>query len=292
MTTVASANVHNIAIEGSFDDCQDLVKAMFADAAFRDELALSAVNSINWARVMAQTVYYFAAALALGAPQRAVAFAVPTGNFGNVYSGYAARQMGLPIARLHVGANRNDILARCLAADDMSIAPVEPSLSPSMDIQVSSNFERLLFDLYDRDGAAVAAAMAAFRRSGRLALGEARLARARSVFKGYRVDDDGTLAVMRSVYRATGELVDPHSAIGIAAGWDEDGTEGETPLVALATAHPAKFPDAVERATGVRPPLPGLLADLLSRPERCVVLPNDLAAVQAHVRGQRLQGAA
>ncbi len=290
MTTVLSANVHNIAIEGSFDDCQDLVKAMFADAAFRDELALSAVNSINWARVMAQTVYYFAAALALGAPQRAVAFAVPTGNFGNVYAGYASRQMGLPIARLHVGANRNDILARCLAADDMSIAPVEPSLSPSMDIQVSSNFERLLFDLWDRDGAAVAAAMAAFRRSGRLALGEARLARARAVFAGYRVDDDGTLAVMRSVWRATGELVDPHSAIGIAAGWD--GYDGDTPLVALGTAHPAKFPDAVERATGVRPPLPGPLADLLSRPERCVVLPNDLAAVQRHVRGERLKGAA
>jgi threonine synthase len=290
MTTVASANVHNIAIDGSFDDCQDLVKAMFADTAFRDELALSAVNSINWARVMAQTVYYFAAALALGAPERRVAFAVPTGNFGNVYAGYAARQMGLPISRLHVGANRNDILARCLAADDMSIAPVEPSLSPSMDVQVSSNFERLLFDLYDRDGTAVAAAIASFRRSGRLALGEERLARARAVFEGYRVDDDGTLAIMRSVWRATGELVDPHTAIGIAAGWD--GSDGDTPLVALATAHPAKFPDAVERATGVRPPLPGPLADLLSRPERCVVLPNDLAAVQAHVRGQRLKGAA
>src|SRR5215470_12739283 len=269
MTTVAAANVHNIAIDGSFDDCQDLVRAMFADTAFRDELALSAVNSINWARVMAQLVYYFAAALALGAPGRAVAFAVPTGNFGNVYAGYAARQMGLPIARLHVGANRNDILARCLAADDMSIAPVEPSLSPSMDIQVSSNFERLLFDLYDRDGAAVAAAVASFRRSGRLTLGEERLARARAVFEGYRVDDDGTLEIMRSVWQATGELVDPHTAIGIAAGWD--GSDGETPLVALATAHPAKFPDAVERATGVRPPLPGSLADLLSRPERCVV---------------------
>jgi len=168
MTTVASANVHNIAIDGSFDDCQDLVKAMFADTAFRDELALSAVNSINWARVMAQTVYYFAAALALGAPERRVAFAVPTGNFGNVYAGYAARQMGLPISRLHVGANRNDILARCLAADDMSIAPVEPSLSPSMDIQVSSNFERLLFDLNGSSGAAVGEAMRNFRRTGSL----------------------------------------------------------------------------------------------------------------------------
>jgi len=238
--------------------------------------------------VMAQTVYYFAAALALGAPGRAVAFAVPTGNFGNVYAGYAARQMGLPISRLHVGANRNDILARCLIADDMSIAPVEPSLSPSMDIQVSSNFERLLFDLYDRDGAAVAAAMAAFRRRGRLALGEARLARARAVFAGYRVDDDGTLAVMRSVWRATGELVDPHSAIGIAAGWDEDRTEGETPLVALATAHPAKFPDAVERAVGIRPPLPPRMADLYDRPERIHALPNELSAVEnfiaAHAR--------
>jgi threonine synthase len=291
MTTVMAANVHNIAIEGSFDDCQDLVKAMFADAAFRDELSLSAVNSINWARVMAQTVYYFAAALALGAPERPVAFAVPTGNFGNVYAGYAARRMGLPVARLHVGANRNDILARCLAADDMSMAPVEPSLSPSMDIQVSSNFERLLFDLHDRDGAAVAAAMAAFRQTGRLPLGEARWRRATALFEGYRVGDDETLAVMRAVHRATGELVDPHSAIGIAAGWDRKPVD-ETPLVALATAHPAKFPDAVERATGVRPALPPALSDLLTRPERCIVLPNDLAAVQAHVRGRRLKGAA
>jgi threonine synthase len=291
MTTVPSANVHNIAIAGSFDDCQDLVKAMFADAAFRDEMALSAVNSINWARVMAQTVYYFAAALALGAPGRPVSFAVPTGNFGNVYAGYAARAMGLPIERLLVGSNRNDILARCLEADDMSVRPVEPSLSPSMDIQISSNFERLLFDLHDRDGAAVAAAMASFRRDGRLPLGAARLERARGLFAGYRVSDEETLAVMRDVQSCTGELVDPHSAIAVAGGWDRR-QAGDAPLVALATAHPAKFPDAVERATGIRPPLPPHLADLYDRPERCVVLPAELAAVTAHIRGQRLRGAA
>jgi threonine synthase len=291
MTTVPSANVHNIAIEGSFDDCQDLVKAMFADAAFRDEMALSAVNSINWARVMAQTVYYFAAGLALGAPGRPVAFAVPTGNFGNVYAGYAARAMGLPVERLLVGSNRNDILTRCLESDDMSVRPVEPSLSPSMDIQISSNFERLLFDLHDRDGAAVASAMAAFRRDGRLPLGAARLQRARALFAGYRTSDADTLAVMRDVHRRTGELLDPHSAIAVAGGWDRR-REGDGPLVALATAHPAKFPDAVERATGIRPPLPPHLADLLQRPERCTVLPADLGAVVAHIRSRRLKGAA
>ncbi|MFO1062026.1 MAG: threonine synthase [Dongiaceae bacterium] len=291
MTTVASANVHNIAIEGSFDDCQDLVKAMFADAAFRDEMALSAVNSINWARVMAQTVYYFAAALALGAPDRQVAFAVPTGNFGNVYAGYAARAMGLPVARLLVGSNRNDILTRCLEADDMSVRPVEPSLSPSMDIQISSNFERLLFDLGDRDGAGVAAAMAAFRRDGKLPLGADRLARARRVFAGYRVSDEETLAVMRDVHRRTGELIDPHSAIAVAGGWQRR-EPGAPPLVALGTAHPAKFPDAVERATGIRPPLPPHLADLYRRTERCTVLPAELGALLAHIRSRRLKGAA
>jgi threonine synthase len=286
MTTVRSANVHNIAIEGTFDDCQDLVKGLFADAAFRDEVALSAVNSINWARVMAQTVYYFWAALRLGAPERAVAFAVPTGNFGNVYAGYAARQMGLPVSRLIVGTNQNDILTRFFETGAMEIRAVEPSLSPSMDIQVSSNFERLLFDMVGRDGARVAALMKAFRDSGRLAVSGEMLRQVRQLFAAHRLSDPETLAAIKRVYDDTGQLLDPHSAIGVAAGRacrrPEDG-----PLVALATAHPAKFPDAVERATGVRPALPARLADLYAREEHYAVLPNDLGAVRAHVRQHR-----
>ena len=287
MTTVAAANVHNIAIEGSFDDCQDLVKAMFNDTAFRDEMSLSAVNSINWARIMAQIVYYFAAAVALGAPDRRVAFAVPTGNFGNVYAGYAARQMGLPIARLIVGSNRNDILPRFLASGTMVMQPVEPSLSPSMDIQVSSNFERLLFDILERDGAAVAETLKRFRSTGQFDLGNQRGAEALGLFEGVRLDDEETLAAMARLYRTTGELIDPHSAIGIAAA-QSVARDPAVPLVALATAHPAKFPDAVERACGLRPALPARLADLFERKEHCALLPNDLAAVQAEVRRQHV----
>jgi len=291
MTTTAADNVFNVAIEGTFDDCQDLVKAMFNDAAFRYEFQLSAVNSINWARILVQIVYYFMAAVALGAPDRKVAFSVPTGNFGNVYAGYAAAQMGLPVAGLIIGSNRNDILTRFFQSGEMVISEVEPSLSPSMDIQVSSNFERLLFDLYDRDGAAVAAALTAFRKSGRLAPGAARVARARAVFDAARLDDEETLREIARLHRETGTLVDPHSAIGIAAGRKRLG-EGalagaRIPLVALATAHAAKFPEAVERATGVRPALPPRLADLLEREERYVVLPNDLAQVQDYLRRQR-----
>ncbi len=283
MTTVASPNVRNIAIRGSFDDCQDLVKAMFNDRGFRDELKLGAVNSINWARIMAQIVYYVRAALLLGAPERSLSFAVPTGNFGNVFAGYAARRMGLPIERLHVGSNRNDILARLFASGEMTVQPVEPSLSPSMDIQISSNLERLLFELYDRDGAALAADMAEFRKRGRLRLAPARLARARALFQGFRLDDAGTLAAIAEILRRTGELVDPHSAIGVAAA-QAAARDGEVPVVALATAHPAKFGDAVERATGVRPKLPPRLAEIMRRPERLTVLPMDLAAVEAHIR--------
>jgi len=286
MTTVRSANVHNVAIEGTFDDCQDLVKGLFADAAFRDEVGLSAVNSINWARVMAQTVFYFWAALRLGAPDRPVAFAVPTGNFGNAYAGYVARQMGLPVSRLIVGTNQNDILTRFFETAAMEIRAVEPSLSPSMDIQVSSNFERLLFDMVGRDGARVAALMKAFRDSGRLAVSGEMLRQVRQLFAAHRLSDPETLAAIKRVYDDTGQLLDPHSAIGVAAGRacrrPEDG-----PLVALATAHPAKFPDAVERATGVRPALPARLADLYAREERYAVLPNDLGAVRAHVRQHR-----
>ena len=283
MTTVIEPNVHNIAVEGSFDDCQDLVKAMFADTALRDELGLSAVNSINWARIMAQIVYYVTAAVALGAPGRRVAFAVPTGNFGNIYAAYGAGQMGLPVARLVIGSNTNDILTRTLTTGLMRIDKVVPTLSPSMDIQVSSNFERLIFDLLDRDGADVGAAMEGFRKSGRLELGAAHVQRMRSLFDAARVDDEATLATIRQIFRETGELVDPHSAIGIAAAREVAGEPG-VPVVMLACAHPAKFPDAVEQATGIRPALPERHADLLEREESFSVLPNDLGAVAAFVR--------
>lgn len=282
MTTVQSANVHNIAVEGTFDDCQDLVKAMFNDLAFRDRHHLSAVNSINWARIMAQVAYYFAAGAALGSPERALSFAVPTGNFGNVYAGYVAKRMGLPIKRLFVGSNVNDILSRYLATGVMLAQPVVPTTSPSMDIQVSSNFERLLFEAWDRDGRALARAMEDFRRTGRAAFGRARWKRIAALFTGFRLDDAGTAAAIRSVHERTGLILDPHSAIGVAAGLarhrPQDGA-----LVALATAHPAKFPDAVEQAVGVRPALPARLADLLERPERCARLANDADAVKAFI---------
>ncbi len=283
MTTVTSDNVHNIAIEGTFDDCQALVKAMFNDAAFRDEMRLSAFNSINWARVMAQIVYYVYAAVALGAPQRDVSFAVPTGNFGDVYAGYAAKAMGLPIRRLVVATNRNDILARFFESGLYRAAEVRSTMSPSMDIQVASNFERLLFDLAGRDGGRVAALMASFAQSGEIALEAERLAAARETFDAVAVDEEATLAAIARVYAETGMLIDPHTAVGVAAA-RTCRRDPETPLVVLATAHPAKFPEAVERATGVRPSLPARLADLLEREERYDVLANDLATIQDHIR--------
>jgi threonine synthase len=283
MTTVHTANVTNIAIEGTFDDCQDLVKAMFADAPFRQEMNLSAVNSINWARIAAQIPYYVAAALALGAPDREIAFSVPTGNFGNVLAAWAARRMGLPVARLVVGTNRNDILARFLASNDMSIATVEPSLSPSMDIQVSSNFERLLFELLERDPTATAAAMAEFRRTGKMAVPDTAWRRCRTVFHGFRVDDAGTEQEIARLHEVNAYLADPHTAIGIAAARSAPPPH-RVATVAMATAHPAKFPEAIERATGTRPALPPRLADLFQRDERFTVLPNELGAVEAQVR--------
>jgi threonine synthase len=285
MTTVASANVHNIALEGTFDDCQDLVKAMFNDAAFRDELSLSAVNSINWARIAAQIVYYVSAALTLGAPSRKVAFAVPTGNFGNVFAGYAASRMGLPVERFVIGSNRNDILSRLLASGTMEAAPVEPSLSPSMDIQVSSNFERLLFELCGRNGKTAARLMRAFRAHGTMALSPARWTRLKRQFAGAAASDDATLATIRDVWQGSGELIDPHTAVGLAAARTAR-RDPAVPLIALACAHPAKFPDAVERATGRRPNLPARLADLFERPERVSVMPNDLRAVQDFIRSR------
>jgi threonine synthase len=283
MTTVASSNVHAIAIAGSFDDCQDLVKAMFADRAFRAELNLTAVNSINWARIMAQLVYYVAAAVALGAPDRPVSFAVPTGNFGNVYAAHAARHMGLPIAELVIGTNRNDILARFINDGRMTIGRVEPSLSPSMDIQVSSNFERLLFELKHRDGAAVAEALAEFRRTGMLPASEAEWRAAQALFSACRVDDDATRRSIADTWRETGELIDPHTAIAVAAA-KAGRRRRDVPMVALACAHPAKFPEAVAEATGRRPALPARLADLLQRPERRPKLANDLGVVEDYVR--------
>jgi threonine synthase len=283
MTTVHAPNVSNIALEGTFDDCQDMVKAMFADADFRNEVHLSAVNSINWARIAAQIPYYAAAALALGAPDREVAFSVPTGNFGNVLAAWAARRIGLPVARLIAGSNRNDILYRFLDKNDMSMVPVEPSLSPSMDIQVSSNFERLLFELLERDPKVLTQTMQAFRDTGRMPVTEAIWHRARGVLHGFRLDDAGTEAEIRRLHAESGYLADPHTAIGIAAARALKPGQG-IPTVAMATAHPAKFPDAMERATGVRPPLPPRMADLFEREERFDVMPNDLKAVQARVR--------
>ncbi len=282
MTTVAANNIHNIAVEGTFDDCQDLVKAMFNDQGFRDRLNLSAVNSINWVRIAAQIVYYATAALALGAPMRPVAFTVPTGNFGNVFAGYAALRMGLPIRRLVIGSNRNDILFRLLESGTMKMEAVEPSLSPSMDIQVSSNFERLLFELAGRNGKAVATMMRRFRKKGELTLSPPRHARLTKLFAGGRADDTETLAVIRRIHETTGMLVDPHTAVALSAAAAQRG-DAAVPMITVATAHPAKFPDAVEKATGMRPALPRHLADLLQRPERLKVLPNDAAAVKGYI---------
>ncbi|MCU0985271.1 MAG: threonine synthase [Acetobacteraceae bacterium] len=291
MTTVLSPNVGNVAVEGTFDDCQDLVKAMFADVPFRDQMRLSAVNSINWARVAAQIAYYAYAALALGAPERQVAFAVPTGNFGNVLAAWAARRMGLPIHSLVLGANRNDILARFIAANDMSMRTVEPSLSPSMDIQVSSNFERLLFELLDRDAAATAGAMARFRAEGRMPVPDAAWRRATALFRASACDDAATLAEITRLDEA-GYLADPHTAIGVAAARAHMPADPDIPVIVAATAHPAKFPDAVERATGRRPALPARLADLETRQERFATLPAELAAVEDFVRRHALRNAA
>jgi threonine synthase len=281
MTTVDAPNCHAIAIEGTFDDCQDLVKALFADAALRHDLSLSAMNSINFARVAAQTVYYVAAALALDAAARPVSFAVPTGNFGNIYAAHLARAMGLPIDRLVLATNTNDILARYLTSGDMLIAQVTPSLSPSMDIQVASNFERLLFELKGRSGAAVSAAIGAFRQDGALPPDEQAWRSAAKLFAGQSVDDEGTLFEMGETYARTGMLVDPHTAVGIAAARAH--ADRDTPMVALATAHPAKFADAVERATGVTPPLPDALAEIMEKQERLTVLPNDIATVSRFI---------
>jgi threonine synthase len=284
MTTPTADNVHAVAIEGTFDDCQAIVKGLFNHHAFRDRVRLSAVNSINWARIVAQAVYYFVAAAALGAPHRKVAFTVPTGNFGDVLAGYVATRMGLPVDRLVVATNVNDILARTLATGAYELRDVIATTSPSMDIQVSSNFERLLFDVYDRDPRAVRALMASLAQSRRFAIAPPALAAIRAGFSAARADEDETAATIRTVRRETGCLVDPHTAVGIAVA-EKERRDRTVPMIVLSTAHPAKFPDAVERACGVRPALPEWLADLSVRPERVSVLPADQPAIERFIAG-------
>jgi threonine synthase len=291
MTTVSAPNVHNIAVQGTFDDCQDLAKACFNDLAFRDRHALTAVNSINFARVMAQIVYYFWAALKLGAPERPVAFTVPSGNFGNVYAGYAAKQMGLPISHFVVGTNSNDILARFFESGIMTTTEVVPTFSPSMDIQISSNFERLLFDLYDRNGVTLADAMTAFRSTGTLKVGANALSGVRQLFDAGRVDEPGTLAAIADCRRRFGETIDPHTAVGYVVA-QQHRRDPAVPMVVLATAHPAKFPDAVEKATGVRPSLPARLGNLMDRAERVDGLRNDIGELKAMIDERRAMAAA
>jgi threonine synthase len=282
MTTVEAANVSALAIEGTFDDCQALVKAMFNHADFRDQVRLSGVNSINWARIVAQTVYYFTAAVSLGAPHRKVAFTVPTGNFGDIYAGYVAQRMGLPIDRLVIATNVNDILARTLTTGTYELRPVMPTTSPSMDIQVSSNFERLLFDAYDRDDAAIRSLMGSLAQAGRFTLSVPALSQIRRLFAAGRADEDEVAATIRTIKRETGNFIDPHTAVGVAVA-EKEPRDPATPMVVLSTAHAAKFPDAVEAACGARPALPEWLSDLDKRPERVTVLPADQSAVERFV---------
>ena len=287
MTTLTASNVHAVAIDGTFDDCQDLVKAMFNDQKFRDANQLSAVNSINWVRVMAQVVYYVTSLEKLG---DSAVFSVPTGNFGNVLAGWIAKQMGASIDGFVVASNTNDILTRFFESQQMTANEVVPTLSPSMDIQVSSNFERLLFEMNNRDGVATAKQLTDFRSAGELIVAPNIYSKwITGVFAGYRCDDEQTLATMKDVYQKSAMLIDPHTAVGLSAARQSVGVnypKGQS-IITLATAHPAKFPDAVRRATGQTPQLPEHLADLMSRPERIVSLPNNLKAVQAFVAGCR-----
>jgi threonine synthase len=289
MTTVLAPNVHNIAIDGSFDDAQAMVKRLFGDEEARAQVNLSAVNSINWARLMAQVVYYFYAAVRLGGPDRPVAFSVPTGNFGDVFAGYVAAQMGLPIAKLVVATNVNDILHRALTSGDYSAGTVTPTATPSMDIQVSSNFERLLFDLAGRDGAAITGMMGEFDKNRVMSIPADMLAGARGLFSSASIDGDAMALALRWAQEHGGQIIDPHSAVGLAAARALD-IDADVPVVTLATAHPAKFREAVERATGVRPPLPARLGNLFDREERYERLPGDYDAVKAFVLAEAARG--
>lgn len=280
MTTPSEANVNALAIDGDFDTAQARVKDMFNDFAFRDGVRLAGVNSINWARVLAQVVYYFYAAVALGAPQRPVSFTVPTGNFGDIFAGYIARKMGLPMEKLVIATNQNDILDRALKTGEHMTHGVTPTISPSMDIQVSSNFERVLFDAYGRDGAAIADLMEQMKTGG-FHISHNALTSLRATFSSGRCGEDETTATIQTTYATTGEILCPHSAVGVHVAKDY---LGATPMITLATAHPAKFPDAVEHAMGIRPALPPRMADLFDRPERMTRVPNDLAAIQSLIR--------
>jgi threonine synthase len=282
MTTVPDNNVHAVAIEGTFDDCQALVKAMFNHHAFRDRVRLSGVNSINWARIVAQAVYYFTAAVALGAPHRKIAFTVPTGNFGDVYAGYVAARMGLPVDRLVVATNTNDILARTFATGTYEIRDVVATMSPSMDIQVSSNFERLLFDATGRDAASVRTLMGSLEQSRRFVVSAKALKELRALFSANRADEQECAAEIRAWMKEANYCVDPHTAIALAVA-EKETRDASVPMVVLSTADPAKFPAAVKAACGVEPPLPDWLADLPNRKERVTVLPADQAAVERFV---------
>jgi threonine synthase len=282
MTTVQDKNVHNIAVEGTFDGCQAIVKELFADQKFRDKQNLTAVNSINWARIVAQVVYYFYAALALGAPARNVSFSVPTGNFGDIYAGHIAKKMGLPIDQLIIATNSNSILTRCLKSGVYDIQDVVATISPSMDIQVSSNFERLLFDYYDGDAKAVAKLMEELKKKKRFTLAPQVLRRFQAEFASDSVGDMDTLDAILEAYRATGNLMDPHTAVGYVAG-SRCRAKTETPLVVLATAHPAKFLGAVKEATGLKPALPEAFSDLMRKKERFDVLPDETRVVRDYI---------
>ena len=285
MTTPSEENVHALALKGDFDDCQARLKDMFNHFEFRDSVGLAGVNSINWARVLAQVVYYFTSAVSLGAPHRKVSFTVPTGNFGDIFAGYIAKRMGLPIDKLVVATNQNDILHRCLTTGQYETTGVKPSISPSMDIQVSSNFERALFDAYGRDGKAIAQLMSELSEQGGFNVSQGALETLRDLYDSGRVSEEQTLATIARMHKTTGELLCPHSAVGVAVA--EAKRDAAVPMITLATAHPAKFPDAVENAAGIRPGLPERMADLFSRPERVTSVPNDLAQLEAVVHERR-----
>ena len=285
MTTPDESNVHALALDGDFDDCQARLKDMFNHFEFRDTVGLAGVNSINWARVLAQVVYYFTAAVSLGAPAREIDFTVPTGNFGDIFAGFVAREMGLPIRHLVIATNQNDILHRCLTTGRYEMNGVTPSISPSMDIQISSNFERALFWAYGRDGRAVAQLMDEMKAKGGFSVSQGALQALREIYASGRVSEDETRATIAEELARSGELLCPHSAVGVRVGHAH--VQSPVPMVTLATAHPAKFPDAVEAATGIRPPLPARMADLFDRPERVTRVANDLAALESLILERR-----
>ncbi|MFO1114915.1 MAG: threonine synthase [Beijerinckiaceae bacterium] len=286
MTTVVDSNIHAIALEGNFDDAQAILKGLFRDARFRADTGLTGVNSINWARVVAQIVYYFTSAVALGAPHRPVSFAVPTGNFGDILAGFVAKKMGLPIERLVIATNENDILARTIASGRYEVRGVKATQSPSMDIQVSSNFERLLFDAYLRDPAAVRGLMARLEQSGAFEIEAGALERIREDFDAASVTEADTSAEISRMWKQSGYVLDPHSAVGVVAGARALKKHMHTPMIVAGTAHPAKFPDAIKAATGVHPPLPPHLADIMERRERFEVVKNDIGAVETFIRAR------